>query len=76
MHAHRGELPRVRRSDLRADLFLDTSIADFKELPTGRMNLDLTKGTPTKLSPATHPLSLHDALPIWLARLTPKIWPP
>ena len=42
---------RMRRSDLRADLFLDTSIADFKELPTGRMNLDLTKGTPTKLSP-------------------------
>ncbi|MFM7743976.1 MAG: hypothetical protein ACKO8X_10905, partial [Verrucomicrobiota bacterium] len=26
------------------------SIADYKELPTARMNLDLTKGTPTKLS--------------------------
>jgi len=41
---------RMRRSDLRADLFLDTSIADFKELPVGRMNADLQKGTPTKLS--------------------------
>ena len=42
---------RMRRSDLRSELFLDTSIADFKELPVGKMNLDLTKGTPTKLSP-------------------------
>jgi hypothetical protein len=41
---------RMRRSDLRSELFLDTSIADYKELPTARMNLDLTKGTPTKLS--------------------------
>ena len=41
---------RMRRSDLRSDLFLDTSIADFRELPVARMNLDLTKGTPTKLS--------------------------
>jgi hypothetical protein len=40
----------MRRSDLRADLFLDTSIADYKELPTHRAALDLTKGTPTKLS--------------------------
>ena len=42
---------RMRRTDLRSDLFLDTSIADFKELPVGKMNLDLTKGTPTKLTP-------------------------
>ena len=42
---------RMRRSDLRSELFLDTSIADYKELPVGKMNLDLTKGTPTKLSP-------------------------
>ncbi|NBV52707.1 MAG: FAD-dependent oxidoreductase [Verrucomicrobia bacterium] len=41
---------RMRRSDLRSELFLDTSIADFKELPVGKMNRDLTKGTPTKLS--------------------------
>jgi len=41
---------RMRRSDLRSDLFLDTSIADFKELPTHRAALDLTKGTPSKLS--------------------------
>jgi hypothetical protein len=41
---------RMRRSDLRSELFLDTSIADFKELPTARMNLDLTKGTGSKLS--------------------------
>jgi hypothetical protein len=41
---------RMRRSDLRAELFLDTSIADFKELPTHRAALDLTKGTPSKLS--------------------------
>ena len=41
---------RMRRNDLRAELFLDTTIADFKELPVARMNLDLTKGTPTKLS--------------------------
>jgi hypothetical protein len=42
---------RMRRTDLRSDLFLDTSIADYKELPVARMNLDLTKGTPSKLSP-------------------------
>jgi hypothetical protein len=41
---------RMRRSDLRSELFLDTSIADFKELPVGKMNLDLTKGTGSKLS--------------------------
>jgi hypothetical protein len=41
---------RMRRSDLRSELFLDTSIADYKELPVARMNSDLTKGTPTKLS--------------------------
>jgi len=41
---------RMRRSDLRSDLFLDTSIADYKELPVGKMNLDLTKGTASKLS--------------------------
>ena len=41
---------RMRRSDLRSELFLDTSIADYKELPTHRAALDLTKGTPTKLS--------------------------
>jgi hypothetical protein len=41
---------RMRRSDLRADLFLDTSIADFKELPVGRMNMDLQKGAPVRLS--------------------------
>jgi hypothetical protein len=41
---------RMRRSDLRSDLFLDTSIADFKELPVGKMNLDLQKGKPTQLS--------------------------
>jgi hypothetical protein len=42
---------RMRRTDLRTDLFLDTSIADYKELPTHRAALDLTKGTPSKLSP-------------------------
>jgi hypothetical protein len=41
---------RMRRADLRSDLFLDASIADFKELPVGRMNMDLQKGQPTKLS--------------------------
>ncbi|MFM2211016.1 MAG: hypothetical protein RL639_210 [Verrucomicrobiota bacterium] len=41
---------RMRRSDLRSDLFLDTSIADFKELPVGRMNADLHKSAPSKLS--------------------------
>jgi len=41
---------RMRRSDLRSELFLDSSIADFKELPVGKMNLDLTKGTGSKLS--------------------------
>ncbi len=41
---------RMRRADLRSELFLDTSIADYKELPVGRMNRDLTKGTPSKLS--------------------------
>jgi hypothetical protein len=41
---------RMRRSDLRSDLFLDTSIADYKDLPAYRMNADLTKGTPGKLS--------------------------
>ena len=41
---------RMRRGDLRSDLFLDTSIADFKELPVGRMNADLQKSAPTKLS--------------------------
>ena len=40
---------RMRRADLRSDLFLDTSIADYKELPVARMNLDLTKGAPMKL---------------------------
>jgi len=40
----------MRRSDLRAERFRDTSIADYKELPTHRAALDLTKGTPTKLS--------------------------
>ncbi|MFZ9400210.1 MAG: NADH-dependent oxidoreductase, partial [Opitutales bacterium] len=42
---------RMRRADLRSDLFLDASIADFKQLPVGRMNLDLQKGAPSKLSP-------------------------
>ena len=42
---------RMRRTELRSDLFLDTSIADYKELPIHRAALDLTKGTPTKLSP-------------------------
>jgi len=41
---------RMRRTDLRADLFLDTTIADFKQLPVGKMNADLGKGAPTKLS--------------------------
>jgi hypothetical protein len=41
---------RMRRADLRSDLFLDASIADFKELPVGRMNMDLQKGAPGKLS--------------------------
>jgi hypothetical protein len=40
---------RMRRADLRSELFLDTSIADYKELPVARMNLDLTKGAPVKL---------------------------
>jgi hypothetical protein len=34
---------RMRRTELRGDLFLDTSIADFKELPVGAMNRDLQK---------------------------------
>lgn len=41
---------RMRRTALRGELTLDTAIADFKELPVARMNLDLTKGTPGKLS--------------------------
>ena len=41
---------RMRRTDLKSDLFLDTDIADFKELPVGKMNADLTKGSPQKLS--------------------------
>jgi hypothetical protein len=41
---------RMRRADLRSDLFLDTSIADYKQLPVGKMNADLNKGSPTKLS--------------------------
>jgi hypothetical protein len=40
----------MRRSDLRSDLFLDTSIADYKQMPPAQANRDLTKGTPTKLS--------------------------
>jgi hypothetical protein len=42
---------RMRRTELRGELTLDTTIADYKELPTHRAALDLTKGTPTKLSP-------------------------
>jgi hypothetical protein len=41
---------RMRRTDLRSELFLDTSIADFRELPVGKMNADLGKGAPAKLS--------------------------
>lgn len=41
---------RMRRSDLRSELFLDSSIADFKLLPVGKMNTDLHKSAPTKLS--------------------------
>ena len=39
---------RMRRADLRAPLVLDTGIADFKQLPVGRMNTDLgqTAGGP------------------------------
>jgi hypothetical protein len=40
----------MRRTDLRSELFLDTSIADFRELPVGKMNADLGKGAPAKLS--------------------------
>jgi hypothetical protein len=42
---------RMRRADLRADLVLDTSIADFRLLPVAGMNRDLQKGQPGKLSP-------------------------
>ena len=43
---------RMRRTDLRSELFLDTTIADYKQLPVGRMNADLGKaaGATTKLS--------------------------
>ena len=41
---------RMRRAALTAELQLDQAIADFKQLPVGRMNLDLAKSNPTKLS--------------------------
>lgn len=41
---------RMRRTSLTGELFLDSAIADFRELPVGKMNLDLGKGQPTKLS--------------------------
>ena len=41
---------RMRRTDLRSELFLDTSIADFKEMPAAQANRDLGKGAPAKLS--------------------------
>ena len=34
---------RMRRADLRAPLVLDAEIADYKQLPVGRMNADLNK---------------------------------
>ncbi len=41
---------RMRRTSLTGELKLDQDIADFKQLPVGRMNLDLAKSNPTKLS--------------------------
>jgi hypothetical protein len=43
---------RMRRTSLDGELSLDTSIADYKQLPVGRMNADLGKaaGAPNKLS--------------------------
>jgi hypothetical protein len=43
---------RMRRTDLKGELFLDTAIADFRLLPVGRMNADLGKdaGASPKLS--------------------------
>ena len=43
---------RMRRTSLDGELALDASIADFRQLPVGRMNADLGKaaGTATKLS--------------------------
>ena len=43
---------RMRRTELKGDLFLDNAIADYKLLPVGRMNADLGKaaGAGPKLS--------------------------
>ena len=43
---------RMRRTSLDGELTLDTSIADYKQLPVGRMNADLGKaaGAPNKLT--------------------------
>ncbi|MEY3829004.1 MAG: hypothetical protein RL636_705 [Verrucomicrobiota bacterium] len=43
---------RMRRTSLDGELALDTSIADYKQLPVGRMNADLGKaaGAPNKLT--------------------------
>jgi len=43
---------RMRRTSLEGELALDTSIADYKQLPVGRMNADLGKaaGSPNKLT--------------------------
>ena len=43
---------RMRRTSLDGELSLDTSIADYKQLPVGRMNADLGKaaGAPNKLT--------------------------
>jgi hypothetical protein len=41
---------RMRRTSLTGELTLDQEIADFKQLPVGRMNQDLGKGAPAKLS--------------------------
>ena len=41
---------RMRRASLTGELKLDEQIADFKQLPVGRMNLDIGKAQPNKLS--------------------------
>jgi hypothetical protein len=43
---------RMRRTELKGELFLDNAIADYKLLPVGRMNADLGRaaGATTKLS--------------------------
>ena len=45
---------RMRRNELNAALFLDTTLADYKTLPTGRMNLDLLSPNARQALTAEH----------------------